>query len=467
MAGIGFALRRLTRRDDLLGAVQGYAYSAMIAAGPWLLTIFAIAAVSMLATPAIGLANVATFRVILIYNFGFSLVIAGPIVLAGTRFLADAIFDRSVDTAPGMLFTSLTLIGGLSAPFVVVFYGFVADLTMEVRLAAMINYFVIAGIWVVAIFLSALKDYATFVGIFLLGTLAAAVGGAVLAVYLGTAGLLLGFTAGLGLIMFTMIARILAEYPYMPVRPFAVFAHARRYWELPVSGFVYNLGIWADKWVMWLAPQHEIIAGAMVTYPDYDGAMFLAYLTIVPAMALFTVSTETRFFEAYQTFYRAIGRHANWREIRENHRAITHAINDSARNLLLLQGAISFVAILLAPDIVSALAGNYVQVGIYRLGVLGAFFHVMFLFATILISYFDLRRLMLELQIVFLVSNIVLTVASLLAGFPWYGYGYFAATLLSFTLSVLVLGRVAQRLPYLAFVRHNPGIARFLIGRDP
>lgn len=90
----------------------------------------------------------------------------------------------------------------------------------------------------------------------------------------------------------------------------------------------------------------------------------------------------------------------------------------------------------------------------------------MLLFTTIPISYFDLRRLMLELQIVFLTSNVVLTAAALAAGFPWYGYGHFAATLLSFTLPATAPARVAQRLPYLAFARHNPGIARFLIGRD-
>ena len=38
MAGIGFELRKLLRKDSLLGLVQAYAYAGVIGSGPWVLS---------------------------------------------------------------------------------------------------------------------------------------------------------------------------------------------------------------------------------------------------------------------------------------------------------------------------------------------------------------------------------------------------------------------------------------------
>jgi uncharacterized membrane protein len=35
MAGIGFELRRLLRKNTLLGLVEAYAYAGVIGSGPW------------------------------------------------------------------------------------------------------------------------------------------------------------------------------------------------------------------------------------------------------------------------------------------------------------------------------------------------------------------------------------------------------------------------------------------------
>ncbi len=55
MAGIGFALRKLTRRDDLIGVIQGYAHSALAATGPWLFTVASLGAISTLTAGGTGL----------------------------------------------------------------------------------------------------------------------------------------------------------------------------------------------------------------------------------------------------------------------------------------------------------------------------------------------------------------------------------------------------------------------------
>ena len=76
MAGIGFDLRRLTQRDDLMGVVQGYLHSALVSSGPWLFTVLSIAAINMFSGSWASLSELADFRIAIIYSFSFSLVLS-------------------------------------------------------------------------------------------------------------------------------------------------------------------------------------------------------------------------------------------------------------------------------------------------------------------------------------------------------------------------------------------------------
>ena len=100
MAGVGFALRRLAERGDLLGVVQAYAHSATASTGPWLFTIMCLAALTVEALPLVGSEGVTLFRAIVTYNFAFSLVFSGGVVRVVTRCLADQIYERRADQAP-------------------------------------------------------------------------------------------------------------------------------------------------------------------------------------------------------------------------------------------------------------------------------------------------------------------------------------------------------------------------------
>ena len=63
---------------------------------------------------------------------------------------------------------------------VIPFYLFFIELNLLVQLAAIANYFLIAGIWVVSIFLTAMKDFKAITRAFATGMLLGAFG----AVYL-------------------------------------------------------------------------------------------------------------------------------------------------------------------------------------------------------------------------------------------------------------------------------------------
>jgi uncharacterized membrane protein len=457
MAGIGFALNRLSRRDDLGGAALAFLHGTVASSGPWLLTVLCLATVTLLATPGSGQDALTEFRVLIMYNFAFSLFATGGLVRLMTRLLADQLYGRDVTGAPGMLVGALIVSTAVQLPLVAGIYFLALDLPPLTALAATINYFLVASIWLLGIFLSALKVYGQITLIFAAG-LATGLLGAVLAAETGNgAHMLLGFSGGLALIVIIFGARILAEYPG-PVRGvFAFLSRMRTYRSVFAAGLLYSAAIWVDKWIMWFAPESERLPSGLVYFSNYDSAMFLAFVTTVPALTIFLVNMETRFFRNYLGFYRAIESQATLADINANHRSMTRDLAGSFRNVFLLQGLISLACIMLAPLVLELFETDFVILGIFRLGVLGAFFHTMLLLVTIVLSYFDLRRSVLAIYGLFLVLNAAFTWLSMSWGFSAYGAGYCLASIVTFLAAALVLARQLGQVPFLTFVR-NPSV---------
>src|SRR3954449_4410485 len=113
MAGIGFELRRLGGRDEILGPVAAVAHAAIVAAGPWLYTVMAILVIGEAAAPVMSEEALASFRVLVVYVFSLSLVGTAPIAMVGTRVLADALYRRQYGDVRALF--ALTLLAGGAA----------------------------------------------------------------------------------------------------------------------------------------------------------------------------------------------------------------------------------------------------------------------------------------------------------------------------------------------------------------
>jgi uncharacterized membrane protein len=499
MAGIGFTLKRLAQKDDLFGVVHAYAVAMLAAAGPWIFTILALAGITNVYTNFFGLEGLLNFRVIIIYNFAFSLVLSAPVFMVATRYIADNMHHRNVTNVPSIMIGSMILSYAIQLPVGGFFYLAYVDLPLSLQISALLNLFMLTTVWLLGVFLTALKDYNAVSWTYGIGMLIAVIFAQVLKDIFGDVGMLNGFTIGLAFIVFSLAAKVFSEYAYKFDKPFDIKSYFKKYWELALGGLFYNAAIWVDKWIMWFAPESCMVyhsgesyggiaaeqhanalaesvgtggmsmaqsciefgggvATGMRMYPDYDSAMFLAYLTIIPAMAVFVFAVETNFFERYQRFYDSILEHKPLRKILENQKHITNSIINSARNFIIVQGAIVFLAIVLAPQFFDFANISNRQIGIFRMGTLGAFFHVLLLFQMIILSYFDCRRRVMWLSFGYLALNAVLTLFTLEWGFPFYGYGYFLSSMLVFAITSVILFNYIKKLPYHAFITNNNSI---------
>ncbi len=456
MAGIGFELNKLARRDDLLGIAGAYLHSLFAIAGPWLFTVVALACITFF-WGGNDSAEMMNFRGVIVYNFSFSLALSAPVYMIMTRYLADQIHVKNVTTTPTVMLESLMLVFLCNLPLAIFFYGIYFDMPLDLRLAGFSNMFLIAGVWCLGVYLTALKDFSAITWTFIIG-MAIAVIGALHFGHHSAAGMLAGYNVGLALIVFMLAARIFAEYPYHLTSEFAIKPYWKKYWELAVGGLFYNMALWVDKWIMWYAPEAVQLPSKMRFFPDYDSAMFLAAMTILPSIAMFVFSIETDFFHHSRRFYGNILAHASLRRIRQFHQRIMDSILEGGRNLVLLQGIVAFLVILLAPQIFKHIHMFFVQLAIFRLGVLGSFFQVLILFSTIILSYFDCRRANMWIFVFYFGANTILTLLFMQLGYAYYGYGFFLASALSFFVAAAVLFAHTRKLVYHAFITNNNSV---------
>jgi len=469
MAGIGFRLERLLRGDSYRGLIQAYLYSALVSTGPWLLSILSLVLVGVLTSHSLfaGQQTLRLFRCVLVYSYAGTLVLSALVQMGTTRFIADRLYVNDKKAlAPCFQFV-VVIVLVLGAVAAGLFHAF-AGLSFSAGLAGVVLFQSLTLVWLGMIFLSAAKDYMAIVRAFLLGytvSLFGAVIGAwqtmpsVKDARLGNvldmgnvAAMLWGFAIGQVLLAVLLAVRIRVEFPSNRASDGVVRHHWRAMPYLVLVGLFFNAGIWVDKIVFWVG-RGEPLAGWFRTAPEYDPAIFVAYLSIVPAMALFMIRIETAFYKHYTAFYTAITRGGDLAAIRREKVALVNALRLSAMRLLKLQGTFTIAALLLANPIARALGFDLQLVPTMRVCFLAAFSQVMLLILLIFLLYFDWQREAAVVSAVFLVLNALLTLLSFGLPSSYYGFGYLAACLVALVVGLTVFQRRVDGLEFETFTK--------------
>lgn len=216
-------------------------------------------------------------------------------------------------------------------------------------------------------------------------------------------------------------------------------------------GFIFNLAIWADKIVFWLAPDSRLIVPWFRTNDLYEGPVFFSYLAIVPTLALFLLKIETVFYEHYLSYYGKIIGKRDMTSILEEKGLMVSALKESLREVLIIQGAVTFLCLFFAPTLVKMARLTTLQVPLLRIALIGSFLQVLLTLNVIILFYFDLRRTVLAVTSVFLVTNAGFSFITTCLGFQYYGYGFTYACLVSLILSFCLLHLKMRDLEYITF----------------
>lgn len=453
MAGIGFELRRLLRKKSLIGMAHAYAYAGLIGSGPWVISIIAILAIGLLtSTNAMQLPFIAQFQVSVSYLMAGSLILTSPLQLMFTRYIADRIYEkRDYLILPNLLgaLTLTVLAGSLVSGLVVLFW---IEGSFVYRLCMMVSFVLLSCIWIVQIFASAVKAYHQILLVFALGY-ALTVGTAVGLRQYGLEGLLLGFTFSQAVLLFTLLALVVRQYPGKRLVEFSFLRPDQIFPVLALTGLLYNLGMWMDKFIFWSDDITGVsVLGMLRTSPIYDLPIFLAYLSTIPGMAVFLVRMEVDLAEQCALFYKKVTVGGTLQQIVDAKQNLVRGVKNGLIDMFKVQSVTTLILLVLGEDLlvlfgISPLYRPLLSIDLVAvatlLGVL-AVFNVLF--------YLDQRKSVLFLCLLFFFSNTVFSLLSLAAGPVFYGYGFAAAVLLTLFVSLYTLSHTLESLEYETFM---------------
>lgn len=456
MAGIGFELRRILQSNTYLGSLKAYAYAALISSGPWLMSIVCLAILGLYKNMFLGVQQHEIFRSTVVYIFGGSLIFTGFFQLVVTRFLADQLYVKQHMYTLRTFWTTAFLVMVTGLPLATLFFWFF-ELSPFYKSCSVLLFLIISLIWLAMVFISSVKDYFDIILAFALGTAGSIAFAILLAQRLGLDGYILGFLIGQSIIFFWLLSRLLAEFPPAPLWDKGLVHYFRKYWDLCLIGAIYNAAIWADKIVFWLAPDARVIVPHFRVHDLYESPVFASYLTIVPTMAIFLIKVETKFYEYYRNYYAKVVERRSYKSILKEKEYLIAMLKEQMREIFVVQGIISGLFIIFAPQIATALNFNMLQVPILRSTSIGSFLQVLLLITIIILFYFDLRKRVLFVSFFYLCTNAGFSYLSLKLGQQFYGYGYCYSCLLSLLIAFVMLSKAIEELEFLTFAKQPVG----------
>ncbi len=449
MAGIGFKLRKIFQRDSYLDDVSGLLYSTALAGGPIFFSILCMILLAIFSTFLTG-GEMGIFLVTVVYIFAFSLIATGLSQLLVTRYLSDLIYvekiDRILPTCTTVLLVTVVVQLMVGLPFVVSW-----NIDFTYKATAMILFIVIGCIWQLMTFLSAVKNYKVVLWAFVIGLLLGFMLALALGKRYGLPGFMHGYAIGQIVLFFILLSRVFVEFKSETKPDFAIFDYVKEMPMLIFAGFFYNLGIWVDKIIFWFSPEGEQVHSFLYAFTDYDGAMFVAFLTVIPSYTYFFVKVETEFFSRIRHYFQAILTKGALKEIYHSKSNMAQSVRESLIGLIKIQGVITLVCLLFATEIARTFNLPVLGSLILEKALVAVFLQMLLLTLMIFMMYFDIKPQLALVTLVFVSSNIFFTMLSLKLGYVFYGYGYLFSCLLSVVFSYILLNKHVNLLEYRTF----------------
>jgi len=442
------------KEDTYWGLLKAYTYAGIISSGPWLLSIIAILMLGLLSSPVVIPSFLVTqFQTTLTYLIASSLILTGALQLSFTRYVSDRLFEEEQDRVfpnfNGAIFITTIISGLISYPAAFFFFP---EQSPVFRLLFGSSFIVVCNIWIAAILLSGLKAYRLIVLHFTYGYGITLFLGLTLRPF-GLEGLLCGFLAGQFLLLVGMFFTIGYSYQSDRFIEFDFLKRGRMPVFLVLPGIFYNAAIWSDKFIFWYHPNtSQPIIGPFRASLIYDLPIFLAYISIVPGMAVFLVRIETNFVEYYNKFYDAVREGGSLHYIRDMHDDMVRTAREGIFDIMKIQSLAALACFIAGPATLKFLKISELYLPILFIDIISAGLQVVLLGILNINFYLDRRLRVITLTSLLLILNAAFTLASISLGPFFFGYGYAAALLVTVAIGMIMLNRDFDLLEYETFM---------------
>ncbi|HCM25848.1 MAG: hypothetical protein A2Z99_13495 [Treponema sp. GWB1_62_6] len=420
MAGIGFELRRVIGKGGLSRSLGAALSGILIVAGPWLMTILSFFFIRSIFSRSLA-SSADLFQVAVIYSYAVSISLFSGLHHHFTRIVADLIWeDRHAEASAWLVRFALAAaalsvaLGGTAMAVAPLDLGGGA---LAYRIACVFLFATVNVMWIVMLFVSLLRRYIAILAIFAAGMAASVFLVAAWGGRWGPAGALFGYATGHAFTAAGLLALSFSRYTPAAISGGWKFAmdYARRYRALILSGFLFYLGQWSDKFVFWALRGSAVAGTPFRLYEAYDVPVYVAGLSIIPGLVYFVIYSETEIYASIRRFLNSLT-HETLAHIFEAKERLGTDLRRELHDQTLFQLTFTFLAMLL----VLAREPDGARRLVYLVALCGAFAQFTLMTLLNFLYYFELYERSLVATAVFFIANglVFPLVQLLLPGLP-------------------------------------------------
>ena len=314
MAGIGFEIKKLFKKEGIFNTVFAGLHATAVTIGPMVIVIIALNVMYMM-QPYIELAykDKEILSSTILYVFIFALILASPVNIILSRYIADRIYEENykeifVAVEAGAFIIALC-VAAVGIPFGYLMYE-TGGLPLYYVFAAYVFFAGVTFTFYYMNFITVLKQYGkitySFIGSLIVGVLFVTVSRQFFNVAISDA-ILFGLAIG-----FSMIAIFLLTFMRLSFRErsynyrLLIDCCKKNKW-LVLANFLYMIGLYIHNFVFWFKSDYKVVVMKIFfCAPNYDMATYLAMLSNISILVIFTVNVETKFHMAYKAYCESI-----------------------------------------------------------------------------------------------------------------------------------------------------------------
>lgn len=453
MAGIGFELRKILKRNSLSAIIEAYGIAGIISSGPWVLSILALLIIGIISVGVVyPIDLIIQFLVSVTYMMAGSLILSGTCQILFTRFVADSLFlgeDRRIIPNLFGAMLILTLASGIVGIVVLFFCDSIEPWT---KLCMLGSFVLLTNQWIVIIFLSGMKEYYRIVATIFVGY-----GLMVLMAWfmpnLGLFGLECIFFILQGILTFAFLFQVVRTFPGSVFVKFDFLDTRKVFISLVFCGLFYNIGVWVDKFVFWFREEtsHVQLDLFRASY-IYDLPIFLAYLSVVPGMAVFILRMETDFTEKCLKFYDAVRTGGSLYTINLYKEQMIIACRKCFYTIFKVQGITLALLLVFADDILGLLGIDMIYLNLFYVDLVGVSLQVLVMSILNVMYYLDKRNAALAVTFIMVLTNLIFSYITVDLGPIYFGYGFSLSMLVCTVLGLILVDRQFSDLEYQTFM---------------
>ena len=461
MAGIGFELKKIYKKEGISRALLGALYSSVVTIGPTILIIVVILLMYvLLKMSSVGVYEREVLSSTILYVFVFSVCLTAPFNAIFSRYLADKFFSEEYEDILSSYYSGIMVISVIA-----MIMGVPVMISMYVKGGLELGYILIAYVfWASAVilffsvtYLHATKDY-KLIGLFYLGGLVIGAASAAVLFFVFHWSARFSILSGLAFAFFLIAV---SEFTYIRYyfkgggrNHFECLRYIWKYRRIFLTNLFYILGLYVHNFYFWTVPGHLLVANTFVSHVSYDMATCLAMFTNISTTIIFTVIAETRFHETYQDYMEAvIG--GTYRKIQKTKTVMFRVLSQQLGQVFSLQLAITCILFLVMMIFGLRIGFSSMTMQIYPLLAV-SFLGVFVMYCNIIYLYYfgDTLGSMLTGCIFFAVTLIGTIIASHFST-VFYGAGLFVGMFCSWIFSYLRLRYLEREFDTHIFCRYK------------